>query len=366
MSDSVVRVGFVGASSISRKVWAAIEAAGHLQVTCVGSRTAERARDYIKASVESLHISEQRVPAAATYEEVVSSPDVDVVYISLPVTARNEWVLKCAQNGKHVVGEKPPAASTEQLQEWLKALGEHRLLYMDGTMFSHGPYVKSVVEAIPKVGTVRHMAATLTFCAPPERVQADIRMKPELEPLGAIGDTGWYCVRSFLHMMNFAMPVAVAGRVIEKLPNGAIMSFKGDLTFTDPKTNEPIYATFYCGFTSSPEQDFIISGTKGTIDAPHLTNPLTDVGPAKFEIITPSVVEGGIDVKVIRHVDVVEIPEECGHAQETEMWRCVHRSLQRGKDGRLVADETAAQEWGKRAWITQCVLEKLLESSKSQ
>ncbi|GET88708.1 oxidoreductase-like protein [Leishmania tarentolae] len=367
MTSDTIRVGFLGASTIARKVWAAIERAGNMQVTLVGSRSLEVAQKFIDECTESLHISEERKALAATYNEVVGSSNVDVVYISIPVTARHEWVMKCAENNKHVVGEKPPASTPEQLQSWLETLSAKALLYMDGTMFSHGPYVKKVVECLPEIGDIHQMTFVFSFRASPERLQNDIRCNPNLEPLGALGDIGWYGIRSFLHMVNFAMPTTVAGRIIEELPNGAVTSFKGELTFPGAKPDSKIHAYFYCSFLSSPQQCFIVSGTKGRIVADQLTNPLTDAGAVCFKIVKPMFAgpNPGTAVTVEQTVTNVEVPEETGHMQETQMWRDVRDSLKRDESGSLIAKEDAVREWARKSWMTHCIAAKLMESARS-
>ncbi|KAG5478654.1 hypothetical protein LSCM1_06058 [Leishmania martiniquensis] len=368
MSTGTIRVGFIETSNAAQKVWAAIEAAGSMQVTLVGSCSTEAAQKFIAECTESLLISDERKAAPATYDEVVRSPNVDVVYISIPVTTRHEWVMKCAENNKHVVCEEPPSSTLEQLQTWLETLSSKGLLYMDGTMFSHGPYVKKVVEYLPQIGDIRRMTFNLSFRVPPEKLQKDIRCNPDLKPLGALGDLGWYGIRSFLHMVNFTMPTTVSGRIVEKLANGAVASFKGELTFPGATPGSEIYAHFYSSFLSSPEKTFIISGSEGRIIADHLANPLTGAGGVHFKIIKP-VFDGpdpSTDVTVEQTVKDIEVAEETGHMQETEMWRDVRNCLKKNESGRLVAGEDAVREWGRKSWITYCIAAKLMESARSQ
>lgn len=362
-NPEVIRVGFVGASFIAHKVWAAIEAAGSLQVTYVGSRSAESATKFVKECVADLGITDDRAPRVGTYDDVVTSPEVDVVYISIPTSARHEWVMKCVENGKHVVGEKPPAVSGEQLREWLEALNSKHLLYMDGTMFSHGAVIEKVMQNVHKVGRVRRITSTLAWMASAEVAAADIRFKPELEPMGVLGDCGWYCVRAILHVMNFAMPVAVIGRVLERAPNGAIISFSGELTFSDEATSEVTTGYFYCAFNSAAEDELIVSGTEATLEAPNLVLPITDKGPAHFTVYRNNV-EQQKSKLLVEHVgQVTEVTQETGHYQETQMWRDVRDCLRRDADGKLLADEKESHSWGRKAWMTQCILDKLLESA---
>ena len=37
----------------------------------------------------------------------------------------------------------------------------------------------------------------------------DIRVKPELDGLGALGDLGWYCIRGILWAVDYELPESV-------------------------------------------------------------------------------------------------------------------------------------------------------------
>ncbi|EPY31210.1 oxidoreductase-like protein [Strigomonas culicis] len=356
---STVRVGFLGASSISRKVWAALHAAG-LKVTLVGSRDREKALAYIAECTTGLSLAPDQAPEPATYDEVVTADQVDVVYISLPVTEREGWVLKCAANGKHVVCEKPHPSS-DALRAWSDALTPKHLLFMDGTMFSHGDYIQKVVESLPRIGTLRYLSGCFCFLAQDPK---DIRMNPEMEPMGALGDLGWYCVRFMLHAMKFAMPTAVVGRIVERAPNGAILSFSGELTFVDEETKAPVTGSFFSSFTCAAQNEFVLAGTTGTIEAPDLILPLTSA-PTQVTIVRHVMEARGINFHVGREEEVVAVPKEKGHDQETQMWRDVAACLRRDESGALVAREDEAAKWFRVAWMTQCILDKLLESALS-
>ncbi|KAG5478849.1 hypothetical protein CUR178_05429 [Leishmania enriettii] len=225
--------------------------------------------------------------------------------------------MKCAEN-KYVIGEKPPASTLEQLKMWLGALSSKGLPYMDATMFSHGPYVKKVVECLPEIGDIHRMTFVLFFCASLEKLQKDVGCNPDLEPLGALGDVGRHGTRTFLHMVKFTIPTTVFGRIVEKQSNGAAASFKGKLTFPGAVPGSEIYAYFYGGFLRSSEQTFIVWGTEGRIVAEHLTNPLTSAGAAYFKIAKPMFADPDLstDVTVECAVKRVEVPEETGHMQE--------------------------------------------------
>ncbi|CAD2219173.1 oxidoreductase-like protein [Angomonas deanei] len=360
MSDKI-RVGFIGASSIGCKVWNAIHAAG-LVVVLVGSRSRESAEKYIQTCSESLGINPQDA-SPATYDEVVTSDKVDVVYMSIPVTQRDEWIRKCAANGKHVVSEKPHL-SASALLTYAELLAEKQLLFMDGTMFSHGPYIQAVMDNLPKIGTVRRINALFSFL---NENSADIRLNPAMEPMGALGDVGWYSVRFMLHIMNFEMPTSVTGRIVKSAENGAIVSFSGELTFVNKETGGLVTGSFFATFDAH-QNDFYVSGTDGIIEAPNMILPVckSKGGVNSVRVVTGSATAEGTELVSRRHEERIAVPEEDGHTQETQMWRDVQRALHREDSGALVVAKEDAEKWFKMAWITQSILDKLVESAKKK
>ncbi|KEG12053.1 oxidoreductase-like protein [Trypanosoma grayi] len=360
----VARVGLLGVSAIARKVWAAIHKAG-LVVTAVGGRSPKTAESFVEECCGYLGIDASNKPRACNYYELVNLPDVDIVYISLPVMERPAWVMKCVDKGKHVVGEKPPAENIDVLCVWLERLNNLRLLYMDGTMFSHGPWVEKLVENLPRCGRIRRLTATLSWCADEEKQKNDIRFNPTLENLGALGDCGWYCVRVMLHAMNFKMPKTAVGRILETNRRGAIVAFSGELAFE--MEGEIVTGFLYCALNSAPQAEFTVSGTTGMIDSPNIYNPVT-VGPscASFKLLEARTEANGTELAITHDEHIIEVPEEDGFFQEVQMWRDVAAALSPNSEGKLLASIDAMEKWGHMAWMTQCILDTLVKSARLQ
>lgn len=63
-----------------------------------------------------------KLVAYGSYEELLSDPQIDVVYMPLPTSLHLEWVQKAAAQKKHVLLEKPPALTLEEMDKvsgWL-------------------------------------------------------------------------------------------------------------------------------------------------------------------------------------------------------------------------------------------------------
>ncbi|ORC89225.1 oxidoreductase-like protein [Trypanosoma theileri] len=358
-----INVGLLGAANITRLVWASIHRAGH-KVTLIGVRDPERGAAFVQEVCDELNIpnSADHRPRVTTYDEVVSSPNVDLVYIPIPVTTREAWVKKCVENGKHVVGEKPPAASAEQLREWIEALDAKELLYMDGTMFSHGKRVELVSAAARTLGPIKHMHSNHCLNAPPEFFEKDIRMDPSLEPHGALGDMGWYSIRYFLHVMDQHTPTSVTGRIIKTGgEKGAIVQFSGELTFeVDGHTT---IASLFTSFDGMDEQTLTVAGTEAVLRVKDMCHPVTG-SPAAWTITREKTSVRGCRWEVERDVQHYS-SEDTTESQRDDMWRDVGRIIYRNAAGKLVAREEQRRYWSTLAWKTQAVMDKMLNSANA-
>lgn len=107
------------------------------------------------------------------------------------------------------------------------------------------------------------MHTSFTFSASPSFLKNDVRVKPDLDALGALGDAGWYCIGSILWAADYKLP-----RTVTALPGtvfngaGVIMSCGATLCFEDG-----FVSTFQCSFLSHLTMDMVANGSKGSLRA---------------------------------------------------------------------------------------------------
>jgi len=362
-SPPSIRVGVLGAARIVNKTWEAIHRAGY-QVTVVGCRDTKRGQEFLDAIEKKLGPFTV-LPRVASYDEAVHAPEVDVVYIPIPVTSRDHWVKECVKAGKHVIGEKPPAKDAEQLGQWLKALGEKNLLYMDGTMFSHGSRLTTLKQRIATMAPIKHIDAHITFQGDEDFMKNDIRIQPELEPYGALGDVGWYCIRWILHLVDFAVPEKVSSRVVKAMPNGAITAIEGDFSFR--VNGEIVTAHFYCSFTDPRLQRVRVFTAKGVLSVPNVVNFDPTERPHFFVSQSAWKPEEGIPQQIdegsMEKVYAEEVETDY-HYQMDQLWADVARALQRvDANAPLKADPSKAKMYGDYAYLTQQAMDKVMEAA---
>lgn len=135
-----VRWGVLSTAGIATRMVNAIQASSNGTVIAVASRSLEKA---------SAWAAKHSVPRAyGSYEELLGDADVDVVYIPLPTSMHKAWCLAAAAAGKHVLCEKPVAASTADLAEMIAACAAAGVQFMDGVMFMHNERTPVMAERL--------------------------------------------------------------------------------------------------------------------------------------------------------------------------------------------------------------------------
>lgn len=172
-------------------------------------------------------------------------------------------MLRAAAAGKHVLVEKPVGASAADVAEMLAACQKHRVQFMDGVMFMHGRRLKELRSVVDgELGRLRHIASQFSFLADEEFLRTNIRSSAALEPLGCLGDLGWYSLRFTLWAMHETLPERVTGRIhAEAAADGGPavpLAFTGMLEFPGGVT-----ATFHCSFLAGHAQWATVSGERG-------------------------------------------------------------------------------------------------------
>ena len=233
-----LRIGFLSTAGIGKKNWKAIFNSGNCVVSAVASRDVGKSRKFIDECQREFKF-ENTPLAFGSYEELLASKNVDAIYIPLPTALRKEFVIHAAQNGKHVLCEKPCANNSAELEAVISACKKNRVQFMDGVMFMHSPRMEKVREVLDdakSVGEIRRISSAFSFYVGEDFFRNNIRVDGALEPAGCLGDLGWYCLRFALWAMNWQLPREVTGKILsqsENLPDrpSAPTEFSAELIF---------------------------------------------------------------------------------------------------------------------------------------
>jgi predicted dehydrogenase len=300
--------------------------------------------------------------ACGSYEELLERADVDAVYVPLPTGIRKEWVIRAAKAGKHVLCEKPCGADAAQVQAMLDACQKSRVQFMDGVMFMHSrrlPLLRQVLDDGQSVGTIRRITSQFSFLGSDEFLTGNIRVSSDLEPLGCLGDLGWYNIRFSLWVMNYQMPERVSGRLLHQHGRGdsrqpVPTEFSGELFFRDG-----VSASFYCSFRTQLSQWADVSGSKGYIRLNDFVVPYFGCESA-FETHNSVLRMRGCEYNVedhCRRFAAAEYSNGAPNAQETNMIRAF---------ADIVVSRKLEPKWGEIALQTQQVVDACMRSAREE
>lgn len=278
MTNTLLRWGLLSTARINRSLIPALRASPRNTLVAVASRDAGRAQTYAREwGIER---------AFDSYEAMLDSPDVDVIYNPLPNSLHAEWTIRALRAGKHVLCEKPLTTRVEDADAIIAAARETGRVVAEAFMYRHHPQtlkVKALVDG-GAIGEVRLVRGSFTFTLTDP---ANVRVNADLDG-GSVWDVGCYPI-SYARMIIGREPVEVQGMQFVGR-SGVDETFVGALRFGDD-----VYAQFDSGFRAPFRMNMEIVGSEGIIVVPRPYKPTARetiyIGKASDQL-EPLVIEG--------------------------------------------------------------------------
>jgi predicted dehydrogenase len=252
-----VRWGILGTAKIAvEKVIPGMRASSLAQVVAIASRDIAKAR----AAAKDLGIPR----AFGSYQELIDDPDIEAIYNPLPNHLHVPWSIRAAEQGKHVLCEKPIALTAREALQLLEVRDRTGVQIGEAFMVRTHPQWLKVKEIVAsgRIGELRLIAGHFSYY---RRDPSDIRSRVEWGG-GALMDVGCYPI-TISRWLFGAEPTEVVG-LIERDPDMHVDRLtSGLLRF------ESGQATFSCSTQLVPHQAMQIFGTKGRISVAIPFNP---------------------------------------------------------------------------------------------
>ena len=192
-----ISIGVLGCSRVAKKYFLPyVKSSESVELGFIGSRSLERAQQFAK---------EYGVTKFGSYEDVINS-DVDIVYISLPISMHEEWSIKAAKAGKHVLCEKSSTTSYESAKKIVFECKENNVRILEAFGFRFHPQhelVKNLIDT--ELGEINNFYGMFGF--PPPSNETDIRWQKELGG-GVLNDVACYPICASRIVFN-SEPISV-------------------------------------------------------------------------------------------------------------------------------------------------------------
>ena len=246
----MVRWGILSTAKIAREhVIPAILEANGAQLTAIGSRSIRKAKEMAEHFGAPL--------SYGSYEELLSSKEIDAVYIPSPTSSHVKWSTKAAQMGKHVLCEKPLALKASEINNLIEMEEKNKVFISEAFMVAYHPQWHQVKELIQdgSIGSLRHVQGAFTYF---NKDPNNMRNQPELGG-GGLPDIGVY-------------PVVTTRLTTLQEPHSVLASIKYDKDFkTDSFASAQVKfnnfdLSFYCSTQMALRQHMTFHGETGRIE----------------------------------------------------------------------------------------------------
>ncbi|MFI2780042.1 Gfo/Idh/MocA family protein [Streptomyces sp. ALB3] len=217
-ADAPLRLGVLGAARIIRD--ALVRPAPHvpgLEIAAIA------ARDHARAQAAATQHKILRTHTG--YDALLADPEIDAVYVPLPVTLHEHWAKAALDAGKHVLVEKPFTANATQAEHLVAAAESSPTVLMEAYHSGHHPLTGQLRKILDsgEIGTVRSARAVFCVPVPPGK---NIRWNLALGG-GSLLDVGYYPVRLLREL--FGEPTVTQARARQR--GGIDRALEADLLF---------------------------------------------------------------------------------------------------------------------------------------
>ena len=250
-----MNIGFIGAGRIANTLAGTMAQMPDVTLYAVAARDLDRAR----AFAEKYGFRR----AYGSYEEMLSDPEVELVYIATPHSHHAQHMKLCIAHGKNVLCEKAFTLNAAQARE-VAALAREKGVYVAEAIWTRYMPSRQMINQVLASGIIGNVTSlTATLCYPVAYKERCSR--PELAG-GALLDVGVYC-------LNFAL--MHFGDGIERMESSVRFTDTGvdgqesiTLHYRDGKM-----AVLTAGILSRSDRKGIFYGDKGYIIVENINNP---------------------------------------------------------------------------------------------
>ncbi len=292
-----LRIGILGAAKIAGSFMVGAKASSRVEVVAVASRDHARGEAFARA---------HGIARVCTYDELLADPAIDAIYNPLPNSLHAAWSVTAARAGKHVLCEKPLAASEAEAEAMFAAADASGVVLLEAFPYMFQPQTLAIEQLIASgaIGEVRTMFAAFGF---PMADPANVRLDPALGG-GSLWDAGCYPV-SFVRQVFGARPIRISAtaRWIDGT-GGTTARIDQTLAATLEFAGGGL-AQISCSFATAVHRRAFIAGATGVIDTEYQNHTDRSAAPSYR-------IKRGTDWQV--DFETVAVPAENGFRAELD------------------------------------------------
>lgn len=284
-----MKIGVLGAGNISHAVVPAMIALPEVECYAVASRSLEKAQSFAQ------QYGFQK--AYGSYEELVSDPEVELVYVATPHSHHFAHMMLCMEHGKGVLCEKAFTMNSAQARKVMDYARENGIFAAEAIWPRYMPSRKIIDDVIESgaIGRVNTLTANLSYVIH----QVPRIVQPELAG-GALLDIGVYGINFAL--MHFGTDIERVESSVQMTDTGVDAMETITIFYHDGRMAVLTHSIY-----ARSDRKGIIHGDKGYIVVENINNP-------------QSVSVFDLEDRLVAHY---EVPQQI-NGYEYQFAECVH------------------------------------------
>jgi len=203
-----VRWAILGAGRIANSFAKDFQFMQNAELVAVAARDKERAKAFAE---------QYQIPQSLSYDELYASKEIDAVYVATTHNFHFEQALKCLQNGKAVLCEKPITVNDKEFKALMEVSKKENLFLMEAIWTYFLPAINKAKQWLDegKIGKLKVIQADFAFAM---EKKLEGRLYNPMLAGGSLLDLGIYPI---------SMAYLFTGKNPEKIIASAIMTSTG-------------------------------------------------------------------------------------------------------------------------------------------
>ncbi len=151
------------------------------------------------------------------FDSIKDNPDIDIVYVVLPNSMHEEFTVRSAKAGKHVICEKPLAMNPAECQRMIDACKAANVKFGVGYRCRYDPYTIATIEKAEERGSDNiHFIRSHAGYQMGENLE-QWRLQKALAGTGALGNMGVYALQGAIYAAG-ENPISVSAQEFKTDP----------------------------------------------------------------------------------------------------------------------------------------------------
>jgi len=195
------------------------------------------------------------------FDTLKDNPSVDVIYVVLPNSMHAEYTVRGLKAGKHVLCEKPMAATAAECERMIAAAKGAKRKLMIAYRLRYEPFNRKAIDLCRGGEVGKLKLITASNCQ--DTKAPNIRLSRDLAG-GPVGDVGIYCLNAARYLTG-EEPTEVTAVAHQPEDDPRFREVPESVAFT-LRFPSGVVANCDCSFGSAESRRFRAVGTDGFVD----------------------------------------------------------------------------------------------------